>query len=252
MNIKILASGSSGNCIAIMHSCGLPVILIDAGIARTKIERRLLEEGIRPPDVSAIFITHAHGDHVKGLPLANKYRIPVYASEGEWKGISGVDEELRRVCETIRGQYEMIEFGALHLYPFTTHHDAYEPLGYAVEDDEGNRCCIVLDTGKVDSHILEMMEGNHIIIEANHEPDMVEYSDYPDKVKARVLSDLGHLSNIQCAAALKKALRGNGERVYLTHLSSNNNTPELARAVVQTELRKAGLFDGIHYFLEVV
>ncbi|KJD42462.1 MBL fold metallo-hydrolase, partial [Paenibacillus terrae] len=98
MKVNILASGSKGNCIA-LTSAG-QTILIDAGIAKTKIEKRLLDVGIRPDHITAIFITHAHGDHIKGLPMANKYRIPVYATEGEWKGISGVDDELRRVAET--------------------------------------------------------------------------------------------------------------------------------------------------------
>src|SRR5690606_9156398 len=93
MKIDILASGSGGNCIAVRS--GATVILIDAGIAKTKIEKRLLESDVGSDEIAGIFITHALGDHTKGLPLANKYRIPVYASEGEWKDIHGVDETLR-------------------------------------------------------------------------------------------------------------------------------------------------------------
>ncbi|AOZ91597.1 MBL fold metallo-hydrolase [Paenibacillus crassostreae] len=249
MKVDILASGSSGNCIAL--TSGETTILIDAGIAKTKIEKRLNEVGIRADQIAAIFVTHAHGDHIKGLPLANKYRIPVYASDGEWKGISGVDDDLQRVVSTTHGEYEMIPLEGVHIYPFKTHHDAYEPVGYAIEDDTGNRCCVVMDTGHVDSDMLDMMEGNIYIIESNHDPDMVVESNYPISVQARILSDIGHLSNDQTASALARLIKGRGERIYLTHLSSSNNMPKLAEMIVNTALRKQGFEVGKHYFLEV-
>jgi phosphoribosyl 1,2-cyclic phosphodiesterase len=251
MKVDILASGSSGNCIAVTSS--EQIILIDAGIARTKIEKRLLAAGIRPDHIEGIFITHAHSDHVKGLPLANKFRIPVWATDGEWKGISGVDDELRRVAETRYGRYEMIEFGGVHVYPFKVHHDAYEPVGYVVEDDVGGRACIVLDTGHIDQEIIDMMEGQIIIIiEANHDPDMVPLCSRPDSIKARILSDIGHLSNEQTAAALQLVIRGRGEQIYLTHLSGENNTPQLAEMTVKAALRQRGFEAGKHYTIEVV
>ncbi|GIO09712.1 metallo-hydrolase [Brevibacillus reuszeri] len=250
IKVNILASGSAGNCIAL--TTGEKTILIDAGVAKTKIEKRLLEVGIRSDEVAAIFITHAHCDHTKGLPLANKYRIPVYATHGEWKGISGVDEELQHVVETRWSKYETVEIGDLHICPFKVHHDAIEPVGYAIEDDHGNRCCVVFDTGHIDSDMLEMMEGNIYIIEANHDPAMVEAGDYPDSVKARILSDNGHLSNEQTAEALQRLISGRGERIYLTHLSSKNNMPTLAEMTVKHALRKTGYIAGKHYTLEVL
>ncbi|OKP97747.1 MBL fold metallo-hydrolase [Paenibacillus sp. P46E] len=250
MKVDILASGSAGNCIA-LTTAG-KTILIDAGIAKTKIEKRLLEVAIRPDSITAIFITHAHGDHTKGLPLANKYGIPVYATVGEWKGISGVDERLRRTLETRYGDYEPSYLGGVTVYPFHTHHDSYEPVGYAIEPDIGPRACVVFDTGKLDNDMLAMMEGSIYIIEANHDRDMVAESNYPDSVKARVLSDLGHLSNEQTAAALTELIRGSGEQIYLTHLSSSNNMPTLAEATVKAALRRKGFLEGTHYHLEVV
>ena len=250
MKVDILASGSSGNCIAV--TSGEQIILIDAGIARTKIEKRLLAAGIRPDHISAICITHAHKDHVCGLPLANKFRIPVYATHGEWHKISGVDEDLRRTAETRFSKYEMIELGRMHVYPFKVHHDAMEPVGYAVEDDNGGRCCIVLDTGHVDQDIIDMMEGQIIIIEANHDPDLVPLCSRPESVKARILSDIGHLSNEQTAAALQQVVRGRGEQIYLTHLSGDNNTPQLAEMTVKAALRQRGFEAGKHYTIEVV
>lgn len=245
-----MASGSNGNCIAL--TAAERTILIDAGVAKTKIEKRLLEVGIRPGEVVAIFITHAHGDHIKGLPLANKYRIPVYATNGEWKGISGVDGELHRECETTYGLYDLIIFDSFEIRPFGVHHDAYEPVGYSVTDGE-TRVSICLDTGKIDEAMLVSIADSDIyIIEANHEPSMVEAGDYPDVVKARILSDIGHLSNEQTATAFQRLVQGRGERIYLTHLSSKNNLATLAEMTVKQALRKHGFIAGKDYEIEVM
>jgi phosphoribosyl 1,2-cyclic phosphodiesterase len=246
LKIDILASGSGGNCIAVRS--GSTTILVDAGIAKTKIEKRLLEVGIEAPSIQAIFVTHAHGDHIKGLPLANKYRIPVFASEGEWKDISTVDEELRYIMH--KG-FKLID-GAF-VTSFRTHHDSYDSFGYVIDADEEGKVSICLDTGHIDRDMLNAMEGSDIyIIEANHDPDLVAESSYPDSVKARILSDLGHLSNDQCAAALKQLVQGRGERIYLTHLSSSNNMPQLAELTVKRALTSKGLVHGRDYHLEVV
>lgn len=250
MKVDILASGSDGNCIAL--TADGQTILIDAGVAKTKIERRLLDAGLRPDEIAAIFITHAHGDHTRGLPISRKYGIPVWATAGEWQGISGVDDDLKRNVETRFGVYEPILLGKTRVYPFHTHHDAYEPVGYAIEPDGGPRACVVFDTGKVDDDMLQMMEGQIYIVEANHDPDLVAESSYPDKVKSRVLSDLGHLSNQQTADALAALICGRGERIYLTHLSSSNNMPELALATVKATLWAHGFRAGEHYEIEVV
>lgn len=251
MKIDILASGSSGNCIALTTS--ETTILIDAGIAKTKIEKRLLEVGIVPTNVIAIFVTHAHSDHIKGLPLANKYKIPVYASRGEWKSINNVDDDL--IHETSEDGHFFNHDGASILAkvtPFDVHHDAYEPKGYFVQS---NYCkvSVCLDTGLVDSSMISAMRDSNIyIIEANHEPRMVEASDYPNSVKARIISHVGHLSNQQTALALSELIQGNGEKIYLTHLSDKNNLPALAEMTVKRELMKKGYHAGTHYELEVI
>lgn len=249
MKVNILASGSQGNCIAITSE--KKTILIDAGVAKTKIENRLLEVGIIPKNIEAIYITHAHNDHTKGLPLANKYRIPVCAGEDEWKDIDIVDEELRRSIRP--GEVHKLIF-LFKIVAFATHHDAFSPIGYMVEEFEtGERCSVCLDTGKVDEAMLQAMQGaDTYIIEANHEPRMVEASDYPISVQARILSDVGHLSNEQTAEALSKLVQGKGEQIYLTHLSSNNNMPALAEMTVTRELQKKGFKKDKHYRIEVV
>jgi phosphoribosyl 1,2-cyclic phosphodiesterase len=247
MKVDILASGSSGNCIAVRS--GESTILVDVGIAKTKIEKRLLEVGILPQSIKAIFVTHAHSDHIKGISIANKYKIPVYAGQEEWKSITGLDEDLKRPFKS--GQD--INFDDWYIESFKTHHDAYDPCGYAIHDYEGQKCSVCLDTGHVDPDMLSTMEGSTIyIIESNHEPNMVEVSDYPNSVKARILSHIGHLSNEQTAEALSRLVMGVGEQIYLTHLSHKNNLPALAEMTVKRALTKKALRADTHYKIEVV
>jgi phosphoribosyl 1,2-cyclic phosphodiesterase len=247
MKVDILASGSGGNCIALSSSQN--TILVDIGIAKTKIEKRLIDVGIHPGSIAAILITHAHCDHVKGLPLANKYKIPVFASEGELKSITGVDDDL---IKSIKAGSD-INLNDWYIETFKTHHDAYEPLGYVVSDFEGQKCSICLDTGHVDSNMLEAMELSSIyIIESNHEPNMLELSEYPPATKARILSHIGHLSNEQTAEAISKLVNGVGERIYLTHLSRSNNMHALAEMTTKRALAKKGFKAGTDYKIEVV
>ncbi|MCI1592468.1 MBL fold metallo-hydrolase [Heyndrickxia oleronia] len=247
MRVDILASGSGGNCIAIRSN--ETTILVDVGIAKTKIEKKLLEVGIRPNHIAAIFITHAHSDHIKGLPLANKYKIPVYAAVQEWKSINGVDEDL----QGIKRPGKFMDINGFLVGAFRTHHDAYEPLGYTVQTEEGKKVSICLDTGQVDTEILAAMRDSDIyIIEANHEPKMVQASDYPTSVKTRILSHIGHLSNQQTAEALTTLIQGRKEKIYLTHLSSKNNMSTLAEMTVMRALMKKGLRKDKDFEIEVV
>ncbi|MFJ7756292.1 MBL fold metallo-hydrolase [Peribacillus muralis] len=244
MKVDILASGSGGNVIAVRSSGN--TLLVDVGIAKTKIEKRLLEVGIRPDSIDAIFITHAHSDHVKGLSLANKYRIPVFASEGEWKSIKGVDPELKRIMTSNQS------INNFDITTFNVHHDAFEPIGYSIIDKFGDKVSVCLDTGKVDSEMIETMKNsNFFIMESNHEPAMLEHSKYPNSVKARILSNIGHLSNKQTAEALSKLIKGTGEKIFLTHLSSQNNLPELAKLTTIRALNKKGFKPEIDYEIEV-
>lgn len=247
MKIDILASGSGGNCISLRS--GNNTLLVDVGIAKTKIEKKLLEVGIRPDSIKAILITHAHADHIKGLPLANKYKIPVYAAEGEWRSIKSVDKSLQFSFKS----NTHFEIANCSVETFKTHHDAHDPVGYTIHDSFGYRCSVCLDTGHVDENMINIMEySNCYILEANHEPSMLEVSDYPNSVKARILSHIGHLSNEQTGETLQKLIIGNGEKIYLTHLSSSNNMPALAEMTIKRMLAKKGYKPGKHYELEVI
>jgi phosphoribosyl 1,2-cyclic phosphodiesterase len=249
MDVKILASGSGGNLIAVRTS--KTIFLVDAGEAKTRIEKLLLNSGFPPTEIKAIFITHGHIDHAYGVSFANKYKIPVYASEGSWrekKYMAKVDDNLRHVLR----DGEVIRINDCKIAPFNTSHDDYEPLGYTFSDGE-LKASVCLDTGYVSNEMLHRMKGSNIyIIESNHEPNMVEVSDYPPATKARILSHIGHLSNEQTAEALSKLVVGVGEQIYLTHLSHKNNMPALAEMTVKRALTKKALRAGTHYKIEVV
>jgi phosphoribosyl 1,2-cyclic phosphodiesterase len=252
LEIKFIGTGSAGNCIAIQT--GGCTILIDIGIAKTKVEKALIEAGINPGEINAIFLTHAHGDHTKGLPFAEKWNIPVYASEGTWKTVDFKGMRYNLDCEIYLDGNDYYKSTVVSY--FHTHHDDYDSLGFVINSPinaPDKQVSICLDTGHVDRNMIEAMRGSDIyIIEANHDPELVAGSSYPDSVKARILSDVGHLSNEQTAEALAKLVTGKGEKIYLCHLSSANNLPAIAKGEVVRALRKKGLQIDKHYFVEVV
>jgi phosphoribosyl 1,2-cyclic phosphodiesterase len=249
MIVKILASGSDGNMIYVQS--GETQLLVDIGISKTKAEKVLLQNDIVPHEIKAIFVTHEHGDHIRGLVLANKYMIPVWATEGTWKEIEGIDGSLKRIVKAGEG---VPCSTAVHtvITPFVVSHDAYEPVGYVIENAE-HKLSICLDTGTVtDSMIEAMMDSSIYVFECNHDTDMLQMSMYAQSVKARIASDIGHLSNMVAARALARLVKGRGEQIYLTHMSKSNNLAALALGTVMRELRRKGLMMGKDFFMEVV
>lgn len=251
MKVDIIAGGSSGNCIAIQN--GGVTILVECGKPKTLIEKLLIQNGIDPTTIEAIFCTHPHQDHVQGIVFANRYRIPVYASEGTWKNekyMQTVYEDLRNIATV--GDEVNIE-NEFFVTPFRTHHNDFDPFGFVVNGDRGERLSICLDTGIVDQTMIEAMAGSDTyIIEANHDLDMLINGEYHEQLKARICSELGHLSNEQTAEALASLVVGKGERIILTHLSKSNNTPELAEKAVEDALEAKGFERILDYTLEVV
>ncbi|GAB6933801.1 MBL fold metallo-hydrolase [Calditerricola satsumensis] len=243
MRYSILASGSTGNALVVGTSRAH--LLVDAGLSGKQIEAALQEVRISPASLDAILITHEHADHVKGVGvLARRYNLPVYANAATWEALGDalgpLRPEQRRVFET----GEVLQFGDLFVESYGVSHDAAEPVGFCFYHGE-QKLSLTTDLGYVSSRIKEKVAGSDVyIFEANHDVEMLRMGPYPWSVKRRILSDVGHLSNDDCGEALAEIIGGERPKVYLAHLSRDNNLMELARLTVQAILEENGLRVG--------
>ena len=222
-----LSSGSSGNCIYIEN--GGTSILIDAGISLRAISKALAGIGADIRNVRAVFVTHEHSDHIRGLPvLTSRYDIPIYASPGTVAGIiTETDISPERLRELTTGCCE--EVGGLCVSSFGTSHDSRESVGYRIHTSGGYDLAVATDLGYVDESVMDGLYACRLVmLESNHDVGMLRNGRYPYFLKRRILSDRGHLSNDECAAVLPELVRGGAEHFVLAHLSRDNNIPELA------------------------
>ncbi|MBR1707388.1 MAG: MBL fold metallo-hydrolase [Clostridia bacterium] len=250
MIICPLASGSSGNCTLVTF--GRTQILVDAGISATKMTNALKELGLSPCDLSGILITHEHIDHIRGIYVfSRKYGIPIYANMGTWTGIlkrdADIPEQLRFAFETGMDFY----IGNVNVMPFAIPHDANDPVGYRLRCGELS-AAVATDIGHINDAWLSQLSGvRGLVLEANHDIDMVRNGPYPYYLKQRILSRRGHLCNEDCGRALIRLVNEGTQAVFLGHLSGENNTPDLARDTVTGILRAAGIEPGRDLFLSV-
>ena len=244
------ASGSSGNCYLIKSD--ETAILIDAGISGKRILEGLNETDTPREMVSAILVTHEHVDHVQSLPVMTK-RIPdmqIYANEATWDQIDRpVPEERREVFTT----GEEFVIGDLTIRPFPISHDAAEPVGFSILQDD-RKISICTDAGYISEEIIEeISDADLLLLEANHEKEMLLFGHYPYPTKQRILSDEGHLSNLHCGECLCRIISENPKRrqVLLGHLSRENNTPEVAMQAIINTLEEERIFLGDDLQIEV-
>jgi len=242
IRITTFASGSSGNC-ALLSVDGVH-FLLDAGISCRRITENLAISGLKPSDLAAVLITHEHSDHICGLTaFVKKNQIPIFAPRAVasrlCSTIAGVEQ-----CLRIAAVNEPLSMGGVTLTCFRTSHDSVESVGWRAE---GHREIFALatDTGCVTGEVEAGLSGADIVlIEANHDVEMLRAGPYPAALKRRILSERGHLSNENCAAlAARLADRGAGQ-ILLGHLSRENNTPAKAYGTVAAALegRNVGLF----------
>lgn len=231
-----LYSGSSGNSVFVASKDGS--VLIDAGLPGKSIEKAMADIGKNPNDIDGIFITHEHIDHVKGVGvLSRRYNIPIYANELTWSGmektIGKIKEENIKIIDK-----DSINIKDMSICSYRIPHDAADPMGYSIYCGK-NKVSIATDLGYFSKEVEEgIKNSNVILLESNHDEQMLKFGPYPYTLKRRILSDVGHLSNHDCGKAIVNMIKYNCKKVILGHLSKTNNYPELAYETVVSVLRE--------------
>ncbi len=237
MQLCSITSGSSGNCIYV--GSDNTHIIVDAGVSGKKIEAGLNSIGLKTGELDGILITHEHSDHVSGLGvLARRYGIPMYATAGTIEAIKKcrqlgkIESELFHEIEADRE----FSISDLIINPVRISHDAAEPVAYRINHN-GSSVGVVTDLGKYDDYIINNFEGvGALLLESNHDVNMLQVGPYPYQLKRRILGDKGHLSNELSGKLLSRLLHDNLKTVLLGHLSQENNMAELAYETVRLEV----------------
>lgn len=235
-----LFSGSSGNSIYI--GCEDAHILTDAGLSGSRIVSELARVGVAAESLSGIIATHEHVDHIRGIGiLSRKYDLPVYATEGTWRGmdekIGAVSARNRRIIVPGEDFY----IGSINVTPFATPHDANEPIGLTFSCGCA-RFSIATDLGCVRPGWLGSVLGSDaVLLESNYDPDMLKAGSYPYELKRRILSNRGHLCNEDAGRVAAELVRGGARHIILGHLSKENNFPALALRCCTDALQEQGI-----------
>lgn len=228
-----LGSGSRGN--GTLIASGRTRVLLDCGFPIKETCARLLRRGVEPESLSAIIVTHEHGDHVRGVgPLARKYGVPVWMTTGTWRAVEDTCGGLPALH--LFSSHAPFAIGDLHVQPFPVPHDAREPTQFVFSDGD-LRLGVLTDTGASTPHIERSLGGCHaLLLECNHDLDMLRRSHYPESLKERIAGRLGHLDNATAAGILARLDRQRLQHVVAAHLSEHNNTPLLAAAALAAAL----------------
>ncbi len=247
-------SGSSGNCYFISNEQG--GLFIDVGVGLKTLKKHCRETAVDISRARYILVTHDHADHVKSVgSLSHAMNLEVYATRKVHDHIDQnfvvhhkVDNSLRRYFD-IGDTFHLL---GMEIQTIPVPHDSAENVGYRIEYD-GVVLVLVTDIGHVTPEIEALIaDANYLVIEANHEVEMLQQGAYPDFLKQRILSNLGHLSNADCGLTLAKCATPKLRHVWLCHLSDDNNTPDLARYTVEGVLRDHGIVAGKDFALDVL
>lgn len=225
MRFASLGSGSGGN--ALVVEAGETRLLLDCGFGLRESERRLARLGLLPGDVTGILVTHEHSDHADGaIKLARRHGLPVWLTHGTLNALSP-----RLACPEVVhviDSHARLEIGSLEVEPYPVPHDAREPVQF-VFGDGSRRLGVLTDAGCITPHIVATLEGcDALVVECNHDPEMLRTGPYPYPLKQRVAGKFGHLSNEEAATLLEKVRHGRLQHVVAAHISQHNNTASLA------------------------
>ncbi|MBQ6568832.1 MAG: MBL fold metallo-hydrolase [Clostridia bacterium] len=244
-----LFSSSSGNSYLI--GGGGEYILIDAGVSAKRLETAVKSVGVEPENIKAVFITHEHIDHISGTRvLCSRYKMPVYATEGTLRYMEKHGHLAGVSAEVMPGGG--VEIAGMSITNFATPHDSSESCGYRVTTTDGRRAAIATDIGVVTDEVKNGICGcDLVVLESNHDIGMLRCGPYPYVLKQRILSDIGHLSNESCARELPSLVEAGTTRIFLGHLSKENNYPDLARLTSLGALHDAGMEENVDFVLSV-
>lgn len=235
MEVIVLASGSRGN--AVFVELDGVRLLIDAGISAARIKKGLAQNGIDVAALDGILITHEHSDHVSGLPtLAKRYHLPIFANLATFTAISNATSYMQESFSPIKDSFKL---NGITVNSFSVPHDAANPVGYRLTGSE--TVTVATDIGFVTQSVQSSIDGADILIlEANHDREVLQNGSYPWSLKKRILSNRGHLANLDTGWALAR-LKKQPREVVLAHLSAENNRPALARQTVNKILSSQGI-----------
>jgi phosphoribosyl 1,2-cyclic phosphodiesterase len=226
MSLKIasIASGSNGNCYYI-ENCD-EAILVDAGLSTKQIVARMTRLGLSVSKLRGVFISHEHSDHIRGLDvLTRKYQIPVFMTRKTYLSYG------RLIKDSLLNFFspgEQVKLGQISVHPFLKSHDAADPCSFSVTCEE-KTVAVMTDIGSQCANVIDhIRNADAVFLESNYDDDMLRTGFYPPYLKRRIASDLGHLSNTQAARLTVEHATSRLQHVFLSHLSANNNTPELA------------------------
>jgi phosphoribosyl 1,2-cyclic phosphodiesterase len=247
-------SGSSGNCYFLATSTD--ALLVDIGVGLRGLKKDCRNYGVSLQQIHHVLITHDHADHIKSVgSFSADYQVPVYATKEVHQGIN------RNYCITKKlapdkampiEKGETLHIGDFVVTAFEVPHDSSDNVGYFIEAGDTN-ICIITDAGSVTDEMKQYISrARHLIIEANHDIEMVLQGPYPKFLKDRILSETGHLSNRDSGIAIAENMSEQLQNVWLCHLSEENNHPELARKTVESVLRSYGVIPGTDLQLEVL
>lgn len=250
MRVVNLASGSDGN-ITYLETDNTR-ILVDIGLSCKEVEKRIALLGKVGSDIDAILITHEHSDHIKGLEVfVSKFKTKVYVHHD---GIEAVKCRTKKLSNENFSEFFCQEFfvGDIKVVPFKVPHDSVCCVGFSFIENE-KKISILTDLGQTNSDIIKNIQSSQLVyLESNHDIDMLKQNmKYPATLKARILSNRGHLSNIACADVIPELVKTGARQIVLAHLSPENNSPDIAFRAVTERLKTYGIIEGEHVRIDV-